>query len=78
VLLRPVVGEFDPLGKKVEEDTDPKRQEPTLPKIDSVQFVDVARIERLASPSLAWTFPEGGIVLCTPSSDKGQLFTARA
>lgn len=47
VLGPPVVGEFDAIGKKVEEDTDPKRQEPTLPKIDSMQFVDVARIERL-------------------------------
>ncbi|SEE30509.1 Predicted arabinose efflux permease, MFS family [Bradyrhizobium erythrophlei] len=43
----PVVGEFDAIGKKVEEDTDPQRQEPNLPKIDSMQFVDVARIERL-------------------------------
>jgi hypothetical protein len=47
VLGPPVVGEFDAIGKKVEEDTDPQGQEPTLPKIDSMQFVDVARIERL-------------------------------
>jgi hypothetical protein len=47
VLGRPVVGEFDPLGQKVEEDADPDRQEPTLPKRDSMQFVDVAGVEFL-------------------------------
>jgi hypothetical protein len=47
VLGRPVVADFNPLGQKLEEDTDPNRQEPTLPKIDGMQFVDVAGVEFL-------------------------------
>jgi hypothetical protein len=47
VLGRPVVADFDPLRQKLQEHTDPKLQEPTLPNIDSMQFVDVAEIERL-------------------------------
>ena len=39
------LADFDPLGQKLQEDADPERHEPTLPKIDSMQFVDVARIE---------------------------------
>jgi hypothetical protein len=44
---RQAVADFDPLGQKLQEDSDPKRQKPTLSKIDGMQFVDVARIERL-------------------------------
>src|SRR5258707_8615713 len=41
------LADFDLLGQKLQEDADPDRQEPTLPKIDSMQFVDVARVEPL-------------------------------
>ena len=44
---RPSLADFDVLGQKLQEDADPDRQEPTLPKIDSMQFVDVARVEFL-------------------------------
>jgi hypothetical protein len=52
--LRPIgvlgtlaVADFNPCGQKLQEDADPDRQEPTLPKIDSMQFVDIAGIELL-------------------------------
>ena len=44
---RPSLADFDLLGQKLQEDADPDWQESTLPKIDSVQFVDVARVELL-------------------------------
>ena len=47
VLGRPGVTDFDPLGQKLQEDADPDRQEPTLPKIDGMQFVEVAGVEFL-------------------------------
>ena len=66
VLGRPVVADFDPLGQKLQEDTDTERQEPTLPKIDSMQFVDVARIERLENRDK----PIGGNIVL--DQDRGQ------
>lgn len=42
---RPSLADFDVLGQKLQEDADPDRQEPTLPKIDGMQFVDVAGVE---------------------------------
>jgi hypothetical protein len=39
---RPTLADFDVPGQKLQEDADPNRQEPALPKIDSMQFVDVA------------------------------------
>src|SRR5271167_832062 len=47
VLGRLGATDFDPFGQKLQEDTDPDRQEPTLPKIDRMQLVDVARVEFL-------------------------------
>src|ERR1700733_11822310 len=47
VLGWPVVVDFDLLGQKLQEDTDSVRQESTLSKIDGMQFIDVAWIERL-------------------------------
>jgi hypothetical protein len=44
---RPSFADFDLLGQKPQEDANPDRQEPTLPKIDSVEFVDVAGVELL-------------------------------
>ena len=42
---RPTLADFDVPGQKLQEDADPNRQEPALPKIDSMQFVDVAGVE---------------------------------
>jgi hypothetical protein len=43
----PSLADFDVLGQKPQEDADPDWQKPALPKIDSMQFVDVAGIELL-------------------------------
>ena len=44
---RPSFADFDLLGQKLQEDANPHRQESALPKIDSMEFVDVAGVEIL-------------------------------
>src|SRR3984957_19987770 len=63
---RPSLADFDVLGQKLQEDADPDRQEPTLPKIDSMQFVDVARVELLKNRDK----PIGGDII--PDYERGQ------
>jgi cyclohexanone monooxygenase len=63
---RPSLADFDLLGQKLQEDADPDRQEPTLPKIDSMQFVDVARVELLKNRDK----PIGGDII--PDYERGQ------
>src|ERR1700722_14484854 len=63
---RPSLADFDVLGQKRQEDADPDRQEPTLPKIDSMQFVDVARVELLKNRDK----PIGGDII--PDYERGR------
>jgi hypothetical protein len=63
---RPSLADFDLLGQKLQEDADPDWQEPTLPKIDSMQFVDVARVELLKNTDK----PIGGDII--PDYERGQ------
>ena len=58
------IADLDPLGQKLEEDTDSERQEPTLPKIDRMQFVEVTRIERLENRDK----PIGGNIILDPGN----------
>jgi hypothetical protein len=43
VLGRPVVADFNPFGQKLQQDADPDRREPTLPKIDDRKAAKDAR-----------------------------------
>jgi hypothetical protein len=63
---RPSLANFDVLGQKLQEDADPDRQEATLPKIDSMQFVDVAGVELFKYGKK----PIGGDVI--PDYERGQ------
>jgi hypothetical protein len=63
---RPSLADFDVLRQKLQEDADPDRQKPALPKIDSMQFVDVARVELLENRDK----PIGGDVI--PDYERGQ------
>jgi len=72
VLVSLGLADFDPLGQKLQEDADPDRQDPTLPKIDSMQFVDIAGIE---------LFENGDKAICgdiVPDNERGQSNQADA
>jgi hypothetical protein len=63
---RPSLADFDLLGQKLQEDANPDRQEPTLSKVDCMQFVNVARVELLKNRDK----PIGGDIV--PDYERGQ------
>ena len=63
---RPSLADFDVLRQKLQEDADPDRQKPALTKIDSMQFVDVARVELFENRDK----PIGGDII--PDYERGQ------